>query len=82
VLLVRLRACQAEVGDPPGSHPREYVLQVRRRLTHGRAFDLGSYVSSMIVTGPSLTSSTCIRAPKTPVCTGTPSASSAAQNAS
>ena len=35
-----------------------------------------------IVTGPSLTSSTCIRAPKTPVSTGTPSPRSAAQNAS
>ena len=36
----------------------------------------------MIVTGPSLTSSTCIRAPKTPRSTETPSAASAVQNAS
>ena len=35
------------------------------------------YVSSRIVTGPSLTSSTCMCAPNTPVSTGTPSARSA-----
>jgi len=34
------------------------------------------------VTGPSLTSSTCIEAPKTPVATGTPRLASSAQNAS
>ena len=34
------------------------------------------------MTGPSFTSSTCIRAPKTPVSIGTPSARRAAQNAS
>ena len=44
----------------------------------------GTYVppaltlSSRIVTGPSLSSSTCMCAPNTPVCTGTPSARSAA----
>src|SRR5262249_15703138 len=38
--------------------------------------------SSTIVTGPSFTSSTSIRAPKTPVSTGTPSARSALQNRS
>lgn len=38
--------------------------------------------SSTIVTGPSLTSSTSIFAPKTPVSTDTPSASSAAQKRS
>ncbi len=39
-------------------------------------------VSSRIVTGPSLTSVTCMRAPKTPVATGTPAARTAATKAS
>ena len=39
-------------------------------------------VANTIVTGPSFTSSSCIRAPNTPVATSTPSARSAAQNAS
>ena len=39
-------------------------------------------ISSKIVTGPSFTSSTAIRAPKTPFSTRTPSAASAAQNVS
>jgi hypothetical protein len=39
----------------------------------------GSYNSSTIVTGPSLTSSTTMRAPKMPVCTGTPRSRSASQ---
>ena len=38
--------------------------------------------SSRIVTGPSLTSATCMWAPKTPVATGTPAARSAATKAS
>jgi hypothetical protein len=38
--------------------------------------------SSTIVTGPSFTSSTCIRAPKTPVSTGTPRPPSAAAKCS
>ena len=38
--------------------------------------------SRTIVTGPSLTSSTSIRAPKTPVSTWTPSARSSAQKRS
>ena len=40
------------------------------------------HTSSTIVTGPSLTSSTSIFAPKTPVSTGTPSARSSAQKRS
>jgi hypothetical protein len=40
------------------------------------------YSSSTIVTGPSLTSSTDMRAPKTPVCTETSSPRSSSQNAS
>ena len=38
--------------------------------------------SSTIVTGPSFTSSTCIRAPNLPVLTGTPSSRSASQKRS
>ena len=40
------------------------------------------YASRTIVTGPSLTSETCMRAPNTPRATGTLSAASAEQNAS
>ena len=39
-------------------------------------------MSSTTVTGPSFTRLTSIRAPKTPVCTGTPSSRSASQNRS
>jgi hypothetical protein len=42
----------------------------------------GQVLSRTIVTGPSPVSSTSIRAPKTPVSTGTPSPRSAAQNRS
>jgi uncharacterized membrane protein YkvA (DUF1232 family) len=42
----------------------------------------GDQPPSRIVTGPSLTSSTAIEAPKTPVDTGTPSARSASQKPS
>ena len=38
--------------------------------------------SSRIVTGPSLTSSTAMCAPKTPVATGTPAARTSAANSS
>jgi hypothetical protein len=43
---------------------------------------IDNYVSRMIVTGPSLTSSSSMRAPKTPRDTPTPWASRASQNAS
>jgi hypothetical protein len=44
--------------------------------------DAGIYASSTIVTGPSLTSDTSMRAPKRPRATAMPSSSSAAQNRS
>ncbi len=51
--------------------------------TYRRRREMDSlYRSSTIVTGPSLTSSSSIFAPKTPVSTGTPSARSSAQNRS
>ena len=51
-------------------------------VSHGGAGGLqllqaAGQASSRIVTGPSLTSSTCMCAPNTPVSTGTPSARSA-----
>ena len=50
------------------SRPQGVTAGVRRA---------GGQASSRIVTGPSLTSSTCMCAPNTPVSTGTPSARSA-----
>src|SRR5262245_52273125 len=48
----------------------------------GPAVSAGYLLSRIRVTGPSLTSSTCIIAPKRPVATGTPWARTASQNAS
>ncbi len=50
-----------------------------RASTHQASTD---QASSRIVTGPSLTSVTCMCAPKTPVATGTPAARTAATKAS
>ena len=54
----------------------------RRVLTFAPATRYGGYVSSMIVTGPSFTSDTCMRAPKTPRATPAPASSSAPQKRS
>jgi hypothetical protein len=48
------------------------ALSERFGATATRLPHFDTYVSSTIVTGPSLTSSTCIRARKQPVCAGTP----------
>ena len=60
-----------------GARPKTTRLGMRRA---GPAAVV-RYASSTIVTGPSFTSPTCIRAPKTPVSTGTPRARNAVQNA-
>ncbi len=66
---------------PLSPSPAVALLALGRGLLVGVAIPSLAQTSRMIVTGPSLTSSTCIRAPKTPVSTGTPLAS-ASQNAS
>ena len=60
-----------------GSERETRPVHYREKQPAGNRFHLPSHnsaVSSQIVTGPSLTSSTCISAPKRPVATGRPSA--------
>ena len=64
-------ACQREGAGLHGSPAPVLLLRVRQ---DGAMSAGAGYASRRIVTGPSLTSSTCMCAPKTPVCTGTPAA--------
>ena len=58
------------------------AVYAMRSRSIGSVYGVTIYSSRTIVTGPSFTSSTCMRAPKTPVSTATPSARSAAQKRS
>ena len=80
-LIPSYRTCQSLKRDFPPSLSRthfilEYFVIDKKNQANKLGFSYLFLVSRMIVTGPSLTSSTCISAPKTPVSTGTSLASS------
>ena len=82
-LLVAAQFVPLALRDDSGRSPDLSSLRFRELATPTRRLGVGvGYMSTTIVTGPSLTSSSCIRAPKMPVSTRRPSAASAAQNAS